>query len=453
MRGWTHYISGLAMTTFFPQLLADLAQGNLFPVIAGVYAYLPDFIDFKIKRFLWRRDIVVDPAPQDPVSKVSPRRILVKDLTKDERWRFYYIEGVVERVIRSEENLKVFTLRDETGVVRVVARDEDYKRLSSVVGEIREGMRMRVPGYLEFDDQGETYWNVSDAPHPQYIANMIARAIDAAFESGKMVTVKVLNIRMKGDVYRRFIVHYDSENQCVKVYMGPLVSTGGLPFEGTDTPSYRKVGEARTKYPFRKVYPRPTVVDAFSGPEIGFQKVETAGKAVVEEVFIPWHRGFSHSFTAGLLLALPLIVFLRLLGYQHFFELTLASMLGYWMHVVEDQMGFMGSILLPPITKKRVPGLMLGPRIYGAMNFAAAWLMISLMVWNLNRYIPLISDGVPRPIQIPDPELILLLASPSIALFAAGAVDRITYSRRLKAVAKEKEAEEAIEEREEVGGF
>lgn len=51
MRGWTHYFSSLVMFTFFTPLLEDLAKGVLWPVITGSYAYLPDFIDFKFRRF------------------------------------------------------------------------------------------------------------------------------------------------------------------------------------------------------------------------------------------------------------------------------------------------------------------------------------------------------------------------------------------------------------------
>lgn len=454
MRGFTHYLSGLAMTTFFPSLLADLAQGNLLPIIAGVYGYLPDFTDFKIKRFFWRRDIVVDPAPQDRALKISPRRIKVKELSTDKRWIFYYLEGSVDKIIENTEERLVFTLRDETGSIKVVAREEDKSRLLRSIGEVKEGMRIRVPGYLELDENNQPYWNVADAPHPQYIANMIAYAIDKAYETGRLVTVKVFNIRMKGDVYRRFLIHYEPSKQTISVYMGPLVSTGGLPFEGTDTPRYRRVGVAKTKYPFRKVYPRPTVIDAFNGPEIGFEKVKKDGKEIVEEVFIPWHRGLSHSFTAGFLLAIPLYLILRLIGYPNAFELALASMLGYWMHVIEDQLGFMGSVLVPPLTKRRVPGLMLGPRIYGAMNFSAAWLMIALTMWNINRYLPMMSSPPIRPIPLPDPMVLILLASPSIALFTAGAIDRILYAKILKKIQEEKEVEEMLEEeREEVGGY
>ncbi|MEM4717744.1 MAG: metal-dependent hydrolase [Desulfurococcaceae archaeon] len=454
MRGWTHYLSGLAMTTFFPSLLRDLAGGNLLPVVAGIYAYLPDFLDFKIKRFFWRRDVVIDPSPQDPAMKVSPTRIRVKDLSLEERWRFYYIEGVIEKVVEYEANRVVFMLRDETGVIRVEAREEDHIRLLRAIGEIREGMRVRIPGYLEIDEEKNKYWIVADAPHPQYIAELLARAIDRAYETGKMITVKIFNIRMKGDVYRRFLIHYDSENKVIKVFMGPIVSSGGLPIEGTDTPNYRRAGEAKTKYPFKKVYPRPTVIDAFNGPEIGFIKVKQGDMEIVEESFIPWHRGFTHSFTAGLLLALPLYIVLLLIGYSNALDLALASMLGYWMHVIEDQLGFMGSELLPPLTKRRIPGLMLGPRMYGAMNFAAAWFMIAVIVWNINRYLPVITPGLKSPIPLAEPIPLLIVGSPSIALFIAGAVDRIKYGRALSKIKEEKKIEESLEEeREEVGGF
>ncbi|MEM4532521.1 MAG: metal-dependent hydrolase, partial [Desulfurococcaceae archaeon] len=196
-----------------------------------------------------------------------------------------------------------------------------------------------------------------------------------------------------------------------------------------------------------------TVIDAFSGPEIGFEKRINGNESIVEEVFIPWHRGFSHSFTAGFLIALPLLLILKLINYVNYFELTIACMLGYWMHVIEDQLGFMGSVLLPPLTKKRIPGLMLGPRIYGLMNFAASFLMIGLAVWNINRFTPLLSPNTPKPIPLSDSLTLIILISPSIAIFTAGAVDRILYSRKLKELEKEKEAEEKLEEMEEIGGF
>ncbi len=464
MRGWTHYLSGLAMTTFFTQLLEDLSKGILWPLIAGFYAYLPDFVDFKFRRFLWRRDIVVDPAPQDRKLKVSPRRVFIGELRPENRWQFYYLEGVVKAITSRGEELTEFVLEDGSGEIRVVARYEDLRRLERVVGgELSVGVRVRVPGYMDFDAEGKPYWNVSDAPHPNYVAKLIAKAIDSAYETGKRVTVKILNIRMSGDLYRRFLVHYDSPNKRILVLMGPLVSTGGLPIDGTGVPPYRMIGEAKTKHPFKKVYPRPTVIDAFSGPEIGFIKNPEEG--VVEEEFIPWHRGFTHSFTAGFLFSLFLIPILFLIGYENYLYLALAAMLGHWMHVIEDQMGLMGSVLFPPITKRRVPGLMIGPRIPAAMNFATNWAMISIIVWNINRNLPLISPDFPKIIDlakitglpltdmIADFMLLIILLVPTIFIYALGLMDRAKFIKLLKEQLPEKKREELLDEMEEVGGL
>ncbi|MFN3268105.1 MAG: hypothetical protein ACK416_02475, partial [Zestosphaera sp.] len=174
---------------------------------------------------------------------------------------------------------------------------------------------------------------------------------------------------------------------------------------------------------------------------------------------------FTHSFTAGFLFSLLLIPILLLLGYGNYLYLALAAMLGYWMHIIEDQMGFMGSVLLPPITKKRVPGLMIGPRIPAAMNFATNWAMISLLVWNLNRNLPLISPGFPKIIDltkltgslitdmIADIVLLVMLLFPTTIIYVLGIIDRAKFIKMLKERVPEKKLEELLEEMEEVGGL
>lgn len=446
MRGWTHFISGIAMASFFPELLADLKAGILLPVITGVYGYLPDFIDFKIRRFLWKRDYEIDPAPWDPKLKIAPRTIKVKDIKPDMQYQFYALEGEIVHYEDTGEEI-ILWLKDETGIIKVEAVLEDYERFKKIYGDLEVGTKIRITGYID-SDRGGYKLVFSDAPHPQYIASMIAKAIDEAFETGRMVTVKLHNIRMPGDVYRRYVVYYDTPARTIKVYMGPLVTTGGVPIKGTDVPGYRKIGEAQPKYHFVKTYPRPTVIDAFSGPEIGYRKTKLPdGREVVEEVFIPWHRGFSHSFTAGFLFALALLPFLFLINYPHIWQLFLASMLGYWMHVIEDQMGFMGNNLFPPLTKNRVPGLMLGPNIYTAINFATSWMMISLIIWNINRY------TLPRPVPLPDHILLPILLIPTIIIYAYGVWDSIKFRRIHKAYWKYYATLEALEEEETIGGI
>lgn len=413
---------------------------------------------------MWRRNVVVEPAPQDSKLRVSPRRILIKDLRPEKRWQFYYIEGVVASVVTRGDEVVEFVVRDDSGEIRVIARYEDRQRLQEFVGgELSVGVRVRVPGYLDFDAEGRPYWNVADGPHPKYIAELIAKAIDLAYETNKRVTVKIYNIRMPGDVYRRFFIHYDSSNKKIRVLMRPLVSIGGLPVGGVRVPSYRMLGEASTKHLFKKVYLRPTVIDAFSGPEIGFTKNLEEG--VVEEEFVPWPRGFTHSFTAGFLFSIFLIPMLFLLGYRNYLYLTIAAILGYWMHIIEDQMGLMGSVLLPPVTKKRVPGLMIGPRIPTAMNFATNWAIISVLVWNLNRGLPLISPGFPKlidlakltglliPEAMSDFALLLILLTPTILIYVFGILDKARFIKTLKERLPKKKLEELLDEMEEVGSL
>ncbi len=458
MRGWIHYLSGAAMATFFPVLLADLRLGILIPLITAAFGYLPDFLDFKIKKWLFPRHVEIDPAPIDPKTKVAPLTVQIKDLGKYEDYQLIAIKGVVESVDEVSEDRIVFTVNDGTGRVKVEAIREDYLRLKKIYGEIKPGLKIHIPGYKIQKPGFEPRFIASDAPHPQLIASKIAEAIDKAFEENRMIVTKVYNIRLPGDVYRRFLIHYDSPHRTIKVYMGPIVTTGGIPIRGTDVPEYRKVGEAMTKHPFVKLYPRPTVIDAFSGPEIGYRKTVIAGKEVVEEVFIPWHRGWSHSFTGGAIAALILAGILILIGYPHWFELSIAAMLGWWMHVIEDQLGFMGSVLFPPFQKKRVPGLMIGPNHYTAMNFATAWLMLSLIIWNINRFTPTITmmiSGVaaPKPIPIDDWLFLLLLIWPSIIIYAYGVWDGIKFRKLYKKYWKYYALMELSEDMETIGGF
>ncbi len=459
MRGWIHYLSGAAMATFFPVLLSDLRLGILIPIITGVFGYLPDFLDFKFKKWLFPRHVEIDPAPIDPKTKVAPKTVRINELGKYEDYQLIAIRGVVESVDEEVEDRIVFTVNDGTGRVKVEAIREDYQRLKNIYGEIKPGIKMFIPGYKIGDPSTGLRFVAADAPHPQLIASKIANAIDRAYEENKLIVTKVYNIRLPGDVYRRFLIHYDTPNRSIKVYMGPIVTTGGIPIRGTDTPEYRKVGEAMTKHPFVKLYPRPTVIDAFNGPEIGYRRTKLPnGREVVEEVFIPWHRGWSHSFTGGAIAALLLAGLLLLVGYPHWVELSVAAMLGWWMHVIEDQLGFMGSVLFPPFQKRRVPGLMIGPNHYTAMNFATAWLMLSLIVWNINRFTPTISmmiSGVaaPKPVPLNDWLFLLLLIWPSIIIYAVGVWDGIKFRRLYRKYWKYYALMELSEDMEEIGGL
>ncbi|ASI99442.1 metal-dependent hydrolase [Thermococcus celer] len=465
MRGFTHYISGLAAATFFPALVADLRMGILIPVVAAASAYLPDFLDFKFGKFFCRRDYEIDPAPWDEKKHYAPKLVKVSELSEENRYQFFAVQGRVSEIVeRGEETLVfkvtddkgnvktvekpyksiIFRLKDDTGTVTVEAFGEDYEFFEEEFGEIEVGKEMLVFGYVDVDEDG-VRMVVSDAPHPQGIADTIARAIEEAYEKGETI-IKIHNVRLPGDVYRRFLVHLDPPKREVRVEMGPIVTPGGVSIGG-EVPEYRRVGIAKVNVPFIKTYPKPTRIDSFSGPEIAFRKAEFRGKTVVKDRFLPWHHGFSHSLTAGFLAGVIIYALFALLGYNHSLELGLASMIGYWLHVFEDQLGFMGSNLLPPITKDVVPGFKLGESGSGLNNFSTAWLMIALMIWNFNRFTN------PRPIPIADWKLLLLLIWPSIIGYAVAIIKSFKIRREVARLMDYYTNLDAFEELEEVGGI
>ncbi len=441
MRGLTHYLSGLAAATFFKPLVAAVSQGNLAILIPAVYAYLPDFLDFKVWKFFEKWDFHVDPAPQEPGLNRSPRTVKVSDLAPEERYRFYRLEGRASSVEDTGEELG-FTLSDETGSIRVLAIREDREAFLEATGGIGEGDEVAVSGYLDYL-QGEPVFIVADAPHPMYIAERVAAAIDYAYEHGE-ARVKVENIRMIGDTYRRFLIDLDGDNQVVRVVMGPPIALGGMPLETRLIPEHRRYAEVRTKHRFVKKYPKPTMIGGFSGTSIGFRREGD----LVEEVFLPWHREWSHSFTVGAFLAALLYLAATALGSSLAAPLALASMLGYWAHIVEDQLGYMGSNLFYPFTKKRTPGLRLGESGSPLLNFSTALLMTGFMLANLNYALPR------PPIPVPYPQLLAAVSAPSAAMYGY-AVARWLKERRSESEeeAEEKAVEEALEEEEEeIGG-
>lgn len=67
MKGFAHFMSGLAVTSCFPPAVAAAEQGNpLYFILGGVFALLPDTLDFKVLRYFYRHDVEVAPDPLAP---------------------------------------------------------------------------------------------------------------------------------------------------------------------------------------------------------------------------------------------------------------------------------------------------------------------------------------------------------------------------------------------------
>jgi membrane-bound metal-dependent hydrolase YbcI (DUF457 family) len=215
----------------------------------------------------------------------------------------------------------------------------------------------------------------AEPPDPQPIADAVAAAVSRAAE-GRPTTLKLSTIQLSADNWRQYRVKIDPEAGEVRVQFGPVVSTGQAPQPAT-LPASRPVGLAKFSAPVLQSCEPACTVDIFDGPSFKFTRSE---KGVVEIDFLPWHRNWSHSLTVGAFLA----------GIAAFWtwQASVVIFFAYVIHVIEDQMGHMGSNLLFPFTKKRTPGLKIMHSGDAFPNFAGVWLCCLLIFWNVYKAIP-----------------------------------------------------------------
>ena len=328
MKGIAHFISGVAVATFFPQAVQAAAQDLSFIlVLGGIGGILPDTLDFKLARYFERVDYSIDPDPA--------------------------------------------------------------------------------------------------APNPQAMAETLARAMDQAFE-GEPVTVQLHTMKLSADLWRQYRVLFDTEAGEVIVRIGPLVTTAQVPYPGSE-PVEPAEGRAPVSAPMRPTYDAEVVVDIFSGPALTFQRQGDA----VDIIFLPWHRRWSHSLT----LALALGLLGALLSPLHGLVLGLGALV----HILEDQLGYMGSNLFFPLTRRRVPGLKLLHSGDALPNFLTVWLSLVLIVFNLDRFSA-------APVLTPLPYFLTTLIVPwTLILGASWMLGRKRAPRTPEAIAVSEVLEEAAE--------
>jgi hypothetical protein len=300
MKGIAHFVSGVAIATFFPQVVQQGAVGGLLPVLGGVGGILPDTLDFKFARYFERYDDEIDPGTN---------------------------------------------------------------------------------------------------PDAQQIAERVAAAMRAAYESGRPRNIMLHTIRMGADLWRQYTVRFEPAAGEVIVRIGPLVNTGQVPYPGSE-PAGQTEARVQVGVPMVHTYDAENKVDIFSGPSFLFAREGDQ----VHVHFLDWHRRWSHSFTAGILggLAMGLLVELGAgmsnaaaaggfpAGFAAALPIALWSgtlfTLGFFGHIVEDQLGHMGSNLFWPLTRKRIPGLHLLRSGDAIPNFLTVWTALALILFNLDRF-------------------------------------------------------------------
>lgn len=212
---------------------------------------------------------------------------------------------------------------------------------------------------------------------PQGIADTLARTMEKAVAEKRTYRVKLCTVRLGADYWRQYTVKFDSQAQEVLVEQGPVVNTGQVPVPGSSS-AEKKIGRAKVAVPMVQTYDSVTHVDIFDGPTFSFQPDPTGR---VELHFLPWHRNWSHSFTVAAVLA-------AVGAWIWDWRAAVVIFLGMSAHVLEDQMGLMGSNLFFPLTKRRMHGLHLMRSGDALPNFGVVWACCLLIFWNLYRYLP-----------------------------------------------------------------
>jgi membrane-bound metal-dependent hydrolase YbcI (DUF457 family) len=229
--------------------------------------------------------------------------------------------------------------------------------------------------------------------NPQMIADQLAAAVGRGREMERGCRVKLNSIQMGADLWQQYIVKFDPEGGEVLVRFGPIVNTGQVPVPGT-LPEHPLVGRAKLPCAIEQHYDATTKVDIFDGPSFLFER--GAGDRVEIE-FLPWHRSWTHSFPVAL--AFGMIIWLLWglwqwiahaspSGFVQGWRALAVTVLGFAGHLLEDQLGFMGSNLFAPFTRKRSKGLHIMRSGDAFPNFLTVWMCMTLIFWNLYRAMP-----------------------------------------------------------------
>lgn len=275
MKGFTHFVTGLAVTSFFPWAVQAAAEGNPFYfLLGGTCALLPDTLDFRILRYFYRHHIEVTPDPL--------------------------------------------------------------------------------------------------CPDMQMVADAIALAIDRAEQ--KKIRIRLNTIRSNVDTWQRYQIHIDPRKQVLTASLEEAIDTGGNPVDGVSLS--KQVASAPFHTPVSLEYMATFSIEMFDGPHL---ECKPTPKGLVLIRFIPWHRAYTHSMGISTILAAAAVA----LGA---WPAAIVGWSAHASHVLLDQLGYMGSDLLWPLSHRRFPGFKLQHASSSFWNLAAVWIAIAMLFSNIHSH-------------------------------------------------------------------
>ena len=188
----------------------------------------------------------------------------------------------------------------------------------------------------------------------------------------------------------------------------PILNSALAPLDETG----QCVARVKTTTKINYTYEGEMTADIWNGPSFAFVPKAQG----VEVQFLPWHRAWSHSFTLSAVLGLITGV---LFGSA---QAGLVAFLGMSAHIVEDQLGYLGSNLFWPITKERSAGARLLHSGDAIPNFLAVWTALVLILFNLVRYSAPIQNR--EPMLTPLIDFTTMLIAPALILVGVYAWER-----------------------------
>jgi membrane-bound metal-dependent hydrolase YbcI (DUF457 family) len=276
MKGISHFVTGVALASFFPEAVRAAEAGNpVHFVLGGVCGLLPDTLDFKFWRYCYRHDMEVIPDP----------------------------------------------LR----------------------------------------------------PDPGMVAGAVAAAVNKAHAEGRPVRIKLNTVKLGPDAWQQYVIRFRPAERRIEVAFGPVVDTGQQPLRA---PPRVKPASAQVAADMRVDYELDTNVDIFDGPTF---EMRPCAEGRVEAVFLPWHRQWTHSLVVGVMVGVAA-------GLVWGVTAGMVAALAWAAHVLEDQLGYMGSALWFPFATRRSRGAGLMHAVEPLPNLAVVWAACVLMFWNLWRY-------------------------------------------------------------------
>jgi membrane-bound metal-dependent hydrolase YbcI (DUF457 family) len=135
MKGFSHFMSGVAVASFCPWSIEAALNGNpIFFVLGGACGILPDTLDFKFYRFFYNHDVYVTPDPGQPDPQYVANEVArAVDLAVDEN---RYV------------NLKLVSIRLGADFWQqyTVKFDNEKKEVSVKFGAVVNTGQVPVPG-------------------------------------------------------------------------------------------------------------------------------------------------------------------------------------------------------------------------------------------------------------------------------------------------------------------